>query len=86
VATKSPEEATKQKILDLPNAISEQDDCDVMLQILGSDVIIPRHGTRKEPPKLEYLNAESTRIAEAKSSAKGGGRRDSRKKSNRGRS
>jgi hypothetical protein len=50
-------------------------------QILGSDVIFPRHAVRKEPLKLEYLNAESTRIAKAKSSAKGSdGRRGSRKK------
>jgi hypothetical protein len=51
-----------------------------LAQILGSDVIIPRHAVIKEPLKLEYLNAESTQIAKAKSSAKGGGRRGSSKK------
>jgi hypothetical protein len=51
-----------------------------LAQILGRDVIIPRHAVRKEPLKLEYLNAESTRIAKAKSSATGVGPRSSRKK------
>lgn len=51
-----------------------------LAQILGTDVIVPRHADRKEPLKLEYLNAESTRIAKAKNSAKSGGRRGSRKK------
>lgn len=52
-----------------------------LAQILGNDVITPRHADRKEPPKLEYLNAESTQIAKAKSAAKGGRRRGSSKKS-----
>jgi hypothetical protein len=51
-----------------------------LAQILGSDVIIPRHAVRKEPLKLEYLNAESTRSEKAKSSTKNRGRRGSSKK------
>jgi ATP-dependent protease ClpP protease subunit len=37
VATKSPEDATKQKILELSNAIAKEDDCDVMLFNFGLD-------------------------------------------------
>jgi hypothetical protein len=51
-----------------------------LAQISGSDVIIPRNSVSKEPPKLEYLNAEDTHPEKAKRSAKSGGRRGSRRK------
>jgi Serine dehydrogenase proteinase len=51
-----------------------------LAQILGRDVVLPRNSIRQESPKLEYLNAENTRNAKAKATAKGGGRRGPGKK------
>jgi hypothetical protein len=53
-----------------------------LAQILGKDVMVPRNLARKEPPRLEYLNAEPT-PPKAKGTAKGaaqGSRRRSRRK------
>jgi hypothetical protein len=51
-----------------------------LAQILGRDVSHPRNIARKEPPKLEYLNAEDTRAAKAKKRGKSAPRRGSGRK------
>jgi hypothetical protein len=50
-----------------------------LAQMLGIDVQLPRNAIRKQLPRLEFLNAEDTRTAKAKGSAKSGRRKSGRK-------
>jgi hypothetical protein len=52
-----------------------------LAQLLGNDVVVPRNAARREPPKLEFLNAQDAGATKAKGTAKRSakGRRSGRK-------